>query len=293
MRLIPSHLRALLMVGMLLPALPSAQADEQVRRVQEELRKRNLYFGDVDGRSSEEMQAALRRYQHRKGFPESGEPGPETLAGLGIPAGAVQAVSWPEVPVLKSDAARENRDAPEADPPPIGEFEGPAELTPPVEPPPSAPATIPGIPAPAAPAIAPPGPAVPAVPPVPPDEAARVEAFIHQYLTACERRTMEEEMACYEFPLSYFDQGMVGRAFVQKDVAAYYRRWPHRKYTILSLKVAPVAAATDEYTARFRIRFQVASEKGHAEGETDNFFRVRLNPDGPKFVSLREYRIRH
>src|SRR5687768_5814925 len=41
----------------------AAFGDEQVRRVQEELRKRNLYFADIDGKKSKEVTAAIRRYQ--------------------------------------------------------------------------------------------------------------------------------------------------------------------------------------------------------------------------------------
>ncbi|MFL6539271.1 MAG: peptidoglycan-binding protein, partial [Chthoniobacterales bacterium] len=40
-------------------------ADEQVRQVQEELRRRNLYFGDIDGTPTPELENALRRYQAR------------------------------------------------------------------------------------------------------------------------------------------------------------------------------------------------------------------------------------
>ena len=44
----------------------SLRADDTTRQVQEELRKRNLYFGDVDGCRSPQLIAAVRRYQERK-----------------------------------------------------------------------------------------------------------------------------------------------------------------------------------------------------------------------------------
>ena len=49
----------------------SAFADDLVRGVQEELRRRNMYFGDVDGKMSPELSTALKRYQARKGFPDN------------------------------------------------------------------------------------------------------------------------------------------------------------------------------------------------------------------------------
>ena len=39
-----------------------ARADETVRQVQEELRKRNLYFGNIDGQTSPVLVDALKRY---------------------------------------------------------------------------------------------------------------------------------------------------------------------------------------------------------------------------------------
>ena len=50
---------------LLLPLLGLARADETVRQVQEELRKRNLYFGNIDGQNSAVLTDALKRYQTR------------------------------------------------------------------------------------------------------------------------------------------------------------------------------------------------------------------------------------
>ena len=47
-------------------------ADENIRQAQEALRKRNLYFGNVNGRENAEFATAFKRYQSRKGFPATG-----------------------------------------------------------------------------------------------------------------------------------------------------------------------------------------------------------------------------
>jgi hypothetical protein len=39
----------------------TARADEETRQVQEELRKRHLFFRDIDGRPSPEYAMALKR----------------------------------------------------------------------------------------------------------------------------------------------------------------------------------------------------------------------------------------
>jgi hypothetical protein len=85
-----------------------ARADEQTRQVQEELRKRHLFFRDIDGRPSLEYAIALKRYQARQGFAVSGLADEMTLYSLGIGEPAPPAegrTDLPDVPVLKSDAA--------------------------------------------------------------------------------------------------------------------------------------------------------------------------------------------
>src|SRR3954451_15096489 len=84
------------------------RAEEPVRSTQEELRRRNLYFGDIDGRRSSEYEEAVRRYQRKKGFSASGREDSDTLRSLGLLARspsepAPKELEWPEEPVLKSD----------------------------------------------------------------------------------------------------------------------------------------------------------------------------------------------
>jgi peptidoglycan hydrolase-like protein with peptidoglycan-binding domain len=79
------HLRTIVCVCLLLTGVtPSLRADEGIRQVQEELRKRNLYFGDIDGQITEELTGALKRYQKRKGFAVTGTVCADTAASLRI-----------------------------------------------------------------------------------------------------------------------------------------------------------------------------------------------------------------
>lgn len=79
------HLRTIVCVCLLLIGVtPSSWADEGIRQVQEELRKRNLYFGDIDGQRSDELTGALERYQKRKGFAVTGTICADTAASLRI-----------------------------------------------------------------------------------------------------------------------------------------------------------------------------------------------------------------
>ena len=81
-----------------------ARADETVRQVQEELRKRNLYFGNIDGQASPVLVDALKRYQTRKGFAVTGKVDPDTATSLHVQAApATATAAMPDMPVLKSD----------------------------------------------------------------------------------------------------------------------------------------------------------------------------------------------
>lgn len=78
-------MRAIVCLCVALLATTSAvQADEATRHVQEELRKRNLYFGDIDGQSTPELIGALKRYQKRKGFEVTGAVDGDTAASLHV-----------------------------------------------------------------------------------------------------------------------------------------------------------------------------------------------------------------
>jgi hypothetical protein len=62
----------------------TVQADETTRQVQNELRKRNLYFGEIDGQSTPALEGALKRYQKRKGFEVTGALDADTAASLHV-----------------------------------------------------------------------------------------------------------------------------------------------------------------------------------------------------------------
>jgi peptidoglycan hydrolase-like protein with peptidoglycan-binding domain len=72
-------------------------ADEQVRQVQEELRKRHLFYADANGEKSAALSLALRRYQEKKGFSATGVIDSVTLASLGIRIASPLAATTPVV----------------------------------------------------------------------------------------------------------------------------------------------------------------------------------------------------
>ena len=262
-------LTSLLLVLLLLSNL--ARADETVRQVQEELRKRNLYFGNIDGKNSAVLSDALKRYQARKGFAVTGKVDSDTTTSLHVRTETVAAsAALPDMPVLKSDTAsvlpesqklalqREAEQKPDLTPSPPPPAESPAaeqDLTP-----------------------------------------ERVNKFVQDYLRDAESADVAAQVKYYAFPVRYFDHGTVSEQFVAKDTSDYVKRWPERKYTLAG-PVNFFASGSDgetnvEFTIGFELRSSARSTKNKAAGRTKNWWTVRGNGNDLKIIAIREERLR-
>ncbi len=305
-----SWLSAFLLLMPLLASLApvvAARADETLRRVQEELRRRNLYYGDIDGEQSRATAGALRRYQERKGFPTSGQLDEITLRSLNveptlITTGSSDAASGsgggsPTGIILKSDRAGR--------PKPAGAgsasddeklFSNDITNFSRTDTGAGATATAAATPALAAP---PPPPRAtvlrPAVEkPLTLDESRR---FIEDYLRAGEGNRLDEELKFYADQVNYFNQGIVDRAFIRRDVQRYYRRWPKRKFELLEPFVMAPGPRENETTVRFLIhyRYERETRRGkpptRVEGRTDNIFVLHgSEPGAVRIIAMREKR---
>lgn len=262
-------LTALLLL--VLPMSPPARADETVRQIQEELRKRNLYFGNIDGQNSALLAAALKRYQARKGFAVTGKVDNDTAESLHVQVATVAATATlPDVPVLKSDTAsalpesqrlalqREAEEKPDLTPSPPPPAESPApgqDLTP-----------------------------------------ERVTKFVQDYLRDAESGDVSAQVKYYAFPVRYFDHGTVSEQFVARDTTNYVKRWPQRKYTLAG-PVNFFAAGNEgetniDFTIAFDLRSAGRQTKNKAAGKTRNWWTLRTNGDDLKIVAIREERVR-
>lgn len=261
--------RVLLACGLLVFA-QTLCADELTRCVQEELRRRNLYFGDIDGRMNSELQGALRRYQTRKNLGATGEITEETAQSLNVPAAVTKTVAhWPDMPVLRSDIARE---LPGAEQKKLEEASLPQS-------------------------------AAAESPPPPPAEAPRglqnispeqVTKLVERYLRDAEGDDVDLQVGYYGFPVEYFDHGAVDRDFVADDTRAYLKRWPTRHYQLTEPISSQATANGEELNIEFTIVFSVRNSKTSVQGKTRNFWTLRAEKDGqnPHIVKIREQRLR-
>lgn len=240
-------------------------ADDRVRQVQEELRKRHLYFGDIDGRDNAELQNALRRYQQRKGFTVTGEVDRDTAASLGLAVTmsvAVTTAMLPDEPVLKSDFARQlTADQRRA-------LERQAEAESDVSPPP------------------------PAESPPPGDNFTpeRVTQFVANYLRDGENNDPTAQTKYYAFPLRYLCDGVIkDPGHVERDAKKQIERWPHRKFML----AGPVRFFSTGEPGEARVEFNYAFEETRkdsriAKGEAQQNWTVRADGDAMKITRIDE-----
>ena len=264
MRILTSFFCLLLSISSL------ARADETVRQVQEELRKRNLYFGNIDGQTSPVLVDALKRYQTRKGFTVTGKVDADTAISLHIQATTATAAPLPDMPVLKSDIESA---LPESQRLALQkEAEEKPDLTP--SPPPPAESPAPGQ-------------------DLTPD---RVNKFVQDYLRDAESDNVAAQLKYYAFPVRYFDHGTVPQQFVTQDTTNYVKRWPERKYTLtgpVNFFAAGKEGETEvEFTIAFELRSAARTAKNHAVGRTKNWWTIQAKGEELKIVAIREARIR-
>ena len=256
----------------LLFATPATlRADERVRQVQEELRKRNLYFGNIDGQESSELAGALRRYQKRKGFAVTGSVNEETATSLHVRATPIaSAAALPDGPVLKSDTASALPESQQL------ALQREAEEKLDLMTSPAPPAESPG-----------PGQDV---------DPERVNKFVQDYLRDGETQDVAAQLKYFAFPVQYFDHGSKSEEFVTRDTRRYLERWPERRYSLTGPVSFFASDSEGETNIEFTISFELESKgrknKNRASGRTKNWWTVRDEGGDLKIVAIREQRLR-
>ena len=268
-------------------------AEESVRSTQEELRRRNLYFGDIDGRRSSEYEEAVRRYQRKKGFAGSGHEDPETLRSLGLLARspsepAPKELAWPEEPVLKSDArlnvaqeAREVAGAAGVAPESIASREvlatGPVGRKGAKLPPPRANAG----------AVAAPVRGVQTV------SQADAVNLVKRYLHDVSRGDLKDELSLYADHVDYLGNGVIDRRIIEHILRKYYAQWPSRSYSLAKITGYRAQPSAGVITVNFQTAFSMKNAHGQAKGMTENSVVINAATSSPRIVSIQERRLRH
>ncbi len=272
------------------------RAQGDVRSVQEELRRRSLYFGDVNGRDSAELQEATKRYQKKKGFDATGRRDRETLKSLGLAQRSAdepppEDVGWPEEPVLQSDAKidpvavaerlnQETGIAPAAVVPKkladragsVRAKRGAASAT-----------------ASAAAPVAPSGEKAKNSPVIAPAELAK---FVRDYFVAMSSNDIKRQLKFYADNVDYYRNGKIDRRIIEQTLLRYQARWPNRRYTMGSQILYSRINLRGEITMTFPLSFTLKDGKRTVKGQTVNRFSISAATVDPRITSITEQRVR-
>lgn len=77
-------MKRLFLLVMMVSLAALARADERTQVLQQALKDKGFYYGDVDGQNGPETVAAIRRYQIRQGLDVTGKLDAQTLASLNL-----------------------------------------------------------------------------------------------------------------------------------------------------------------------------------------------------------------
>ena len=268
-----------------------ARADEQVRAVQEELRRRNVYFGDIDGQRTPELDKATQRYQKRKGFATNGNDDRDTLRSLGLlPRDANEAppkeLQWPAEPVLKSDAkidivaeakeiSAETGVAAESIAPEMTKATARKTAVESTGTPLTSPSQNRSVSA-----------------RDPRLEGAELSHFILSYMQAVSHNDVRKELEFYGDHVSYYDNGQVDRRIIENSLKRYYRRWPSRHYQVMPKFTVERSSQRGEIVLSILVDFTLKSKGQVVRGRTQNRLTINAGTADPRIVAIEEHRVR-
>jgi len=275
------------------------RGDDQVRSTQEELRRRNIFFGDVDGRHTHELEEALKRYQSRKGLAPTGHEDRDTLRSLGLatrePGEPVpKDLEWPDEPVLKSDVRIDVAATAEQ----ISATSGVSVSS-----------LIPDRPGTGSPSrrtanrrmgasrqeTPPQGRQSAGVAGFSPGQNGKLQsdltAYLRGYLQAVSRNRLEDELHYYADRVDYLGNGVVDRRIIEQSLRKYYQRWPSRSCSQIGQVEYQVFPKRGEIAVTFRTRFSLGNSKSHVRGETENRVVINAATSDPRIVSIEERRV--
>ena len=239
--------------------ISASAADKVVRAVQKRLKHERFYFGKVDGVYNSETAVAISRYQIRSGLEINGRIDPETANALGVklraqplPAPPAAAETWRQL--RKSDPrflAGERRK------------KKPPTANPLVVDPTTRTLVL---------------------------SRERLRDYVAGFILAGLDPQVGAEMEFFGDQVDYFDDGMIGREKIRRDLERYDRRWPERRFWLAGeVNVEPRPDSLLRVT--FPLRFELRNGSKHVSGKVMKTLLVEVMGEDLNIVGVSEKRI--
>jgi Putative peptidoglycan binding domain len=240
---------------LLLCSISGLQADEQIAAVQEKLKSRGFYHGEVNGENSNETAAAITRFQVRNGFQVTGDLNEETLQALGLELSQpLERGKDDSAPRIEAWRALREQDR---------EFLRQTTSSQPTE--------------------------------QRPDEISdvnRIRDFVAGFVVAGISSDVEAELQFYADRADYYDSGFVSKDFIRNDILRYNQKWPVRQYWLEGDVHILNGVEADWIEVRFQIRYIVRNQQKESSGAAVKTLKLQKTGDSLEITSVREKTLR-
>ena len=253
--------------------ITSSFADDHIRAVQSRLKDDGFYFGEVNGVYGSETAAAVSRYQIRHGLPITGQIDAETSKALGV------ATSSNNVPAPPSEAETWRRlrktDEQFLTKLNAGKIPSPA-------PPQSAARQEPAQPSRAATALS-------------VDSASRtlvlsrerLRDYVAAFVLAGLDPQVGAELEFFGERVKYFNEGIVDREKIRRDLQAYNNRWPARRFWLAG-EVSVEPQSDSRLRVTFPLRFELRNGSKRSSGRVLKTLVVEVTGEDLQIVGVNE-----
>jgi Putative peptidoglycan binding domain len=245
--------RICLLAVFVLSAVSWLYADTQLAAVQEMLKARGFYSGEVNGKKNNETAAAITRFQVQSGLEVTGRLNEETVQSLGLEPSndidpteddhsrieAWRALREQDREFLRQTAAGQEGSDEEGQTPQANSIE-------------------------------------------------QIRDFIAGFVVAGISEDVEPELQFYAEQADYYDSGMVSKDFIRKDILRYNQKWPMRRYWLDGEIQVLNQLGEDPIEVRYQIKYVVQNQERESSGKAVKTLTLQKTRDGLAITSVRE-----
>jgi Putative peptidoglycan binding domain len=237
-----------------LHSVTMASADPQIAAAQESLKSQGFYRGEISGENNNQTAAAITRFQVRRGLEVTGELNEETLRALGVDPSQADGTGPKPTSQPRAEPWRTLR---EQDRQFLKQLTS-GQPTEPAEQVPTA------------------------------DSLDQIRDFIAGFVVVGINPDVEEELKFYAAEADYYDDGVVSKDFIRRDILRYNQKWPIRRYWLVGDVRVLSALEADPVEVEYQIRYFVQDQQRESRGTAIKTLKLQRSPDGFQITSVRE-----
>ena len=230
-------------------------ADGNVREVQTKLREGGFYSGEIDGAYGSELALALTRYQIRNGLPITGQLDVDTSKALGAkPAVATTATdrarsseTWRRLRMADQEAVNNARVTPSPDASGSPSTEGSTTNM----------------------------------------STERLRDYVGAFVLAGLDPHVGSEADFFADRVQYYDQGVMDREKIRKDLQRYAARWPERRFWLAG-DIAVEPGNEKGVRVTFPLRYDLRNGAKHSSGKINKTLVLAPAGDNLQIVAVNE-----